>query len=106
MIYPTPRKHREILGSPYMDLLRIFSDRLSSPDTKYLLVIGSSLPDEHINVIVSAALRRPDFNLFVVDPALETSRIKNTLGDSPGIHAVLRFKLEDFTNALKNGGQP
>jgi len=103
MIYPTPRKHREILGAPYLDLLRLFGDRLMAPQTKYLLVIGSSFPDEHINGIIASALRRPDFNLFVVNPALKTSRVKTMLGDSPRIHEVLPYRLEDFTRVCQLG---
>ena len=64
MIYPTPAKEGQILGSPYSDLFREFQGRIVR-EQSVLLVMGYSFSDEHINNIIYQALTIPSFRLVV-----------------------------------------
>ncbi len=55
LIYPTPLKQKQSLGSPYTDIIREFQTKLSLPNS-VLFVIGYSFSDEHINNIVYQSL--------------------------------------------------
>jgi hypothetical protein len=103
MIFPTPRKHGEVLGYPYIELHRFFADALAG-EAKYMLAIGTSFPDEHINTVVAGALRRESFNLFVVDPALTKDDVESRLGmPGPRIHPVMKLEFGRFVAQLKKG---
>lgn len=55
LIYPNPLKQNASLGSPYVDLIREFQNRLLKPHG-VLFVIGYSFSDEHINNAIYQAL--------------------------------------------------
>jgi len=104
MIFPTPRKHGEVLGPPYLELHRLFADCLASA-SRYMLAIGTSFPDEHINTVVANALRDDRFNLFVVDPSLTRSDIEAKLrSQTPRIHHAIHLPFDSFVDELKKGG--
>ena len=68
LIYPTPAKYGEILGSPYSELFRRFAGALARPQSA-LFVIGYGFGDEHVNAIIRQALAIPSFTLVIVDPS-------------------------------------
>ena len=51
LIYPTPLKQSQSLGSPYSDLIREFQTKLSQ-NNSVLFIIGYSFSDEHLNNII------------------------------------------------------
>lgn len=55
LIYPTPLKQTQSLGSPYADLIREFQTKLSLPNSA-IFIIGYSFSDEHLNNIIYQAL--------------------------------------------------
>lgn len=55
LIYPTPLKQNQSLGSPYADLIREFQAKLMLPNSA-LFIIGYSFSDEHLNNIIYQAL--------------------------------------------------
>lgn len=55
LIYPTPLKQSQSLGSPYSDLIREFQTKLSLPNST-IFIIGYSFSDEHLNNIIYQAL--------------------------------------------------
>ena len=55
LIYPTPLKQSQSLGTPYADLIREFQTKLSQPNS-VIFIIGYSFSDEHINNIIYQAL--------------------------------------------------
>ena len=55
LIYPTPLKQNQSLGSPYSDLIREFQTKLSLPNS-VLFIIGYSFRDEHLNNIIYQVL--------------------------------------------------
>jgi hypothetical protein len=77
LIYPTPAKYGETLGSPYSELFRRFAGALARPQS-VLFVVGYGFGDEHVNAIIRQALAVPSFTLVIVDPA-PTSKFVTTL---------------------------
>ena len=55
MIYPTPLKQNQSLGSPYSDIIREFQTKLALQNT-VIFTIDSSFRDEHINNIIYQSL--------------------------------------------------
>jgi len=55
LIYPTPLKQAQSLGSPYADIIREFQTKLSLPNS-VIFIIGYSFSDEHLNNIIYQAL--------------------------------------------------
>jgi len=55
LIYPTPMKQSQSLGTPYADIIREFQTKLSQPNS-VIFIIGYSFSDEHINNIIYQAL--------------------------------------------------
>ncbi|TXL03598.1 hypothetical protein BMR07_14765 [Methylococcaceae bacterium CS1] len=55
LIYPTPLKQNQSLGSPYSDLIREFQTKLAQPNS-VLFIIGYSFSDEHLNNIIYQSL--------------------------------------------------
>lgn len=55
LIYPTPLKQNQSLGSPYADLIREFQAKLTLQNS-VLFIIGYSFSDEHLNNIIYQAL--------------------------------------------------
>jgi len=100
MIFPTPRKHGEILGPPYLELHRLLADSLERT-SRYVLAVGTSFPDEHINTVIASALRQSTFNLFVVNPNLSKSEVETKLSiPSPRIHNPIRLDFKQFVKEL------
>ena len=64
MIYPSPAKQEQSLGSPYSDLFREFQGRVVQ-EQSVLIVIGYSFSDKHINNIIYQALTIPSFRLII-----------------------------------------
>lgn len=75
LIYPTPAKYGETLGSPYSELFRRFATTLARPQS-VLFVIGYGFGDEHVNAIIRQALAVPSFTLVIVDPAPKNDFVK------------------------------
>lgn len=55
LIYPTPLKQTQSLGTPYADLIREFQTKLSQPNS-VIFIIGYSFNDEHLNNIIYQSL--------------------------------------------------
>lgn len=55
LIYPTPLKQSQSLGTPYADLIRGFQTKLSQPNS-VIFIIGYSFSDEHLNNIIYQSL--------------------------------------------------
>ena len=55
LIYPTPLKQAQSLGSPYADLIREFQTKLSLTNS-VIFIIGYSFSDEHLNNIIYQSL--------------------------------------------------
>jgi hypothetical protein len=75
LIYPTPAKYGETLGSPYSELFRRFAGALARPQS-VLFVVGYGFGDEHVNAIIRQALAVPSFTLVIVDPAPKSQFVK------------------------------
>ena len=75
LIYPTPAKYGETLGSPYSELFRRFAAALARPQS-VLFVIGYGFGDEHVNAVIRQALAVPSFTLVIVDPAPKSDFVK------------------------------
>ncbi len=75
LIYPTPAKYGETLGSPYSELFRRFAGALARPQS-VLFVIGYGFGDEHVNAIIRQALAVPSVTLVIVDPAPNSEFVK------------------------------
>jgi hypothetical protein len=75
LIYPTPAKYGETLGSPYSELFRRFAGALARPQS-VLFVIGYGFGDEHVNAIIRQALAVPSFTLVIVDPVPNSEFVK------------------------------
>ncbi len=55
LVYPAPTKQNLSLGSPYVDLIRLFQEKLLEHNS-VLFVCGYSFGDEHINNVIYRAL--------------------------------------------------
>jgi len=65
LIFPTPLKQNQSLGSPYADLIREFQAKLTLPNA-VLFIIGYSFSDEHLNNIIYQALASNPSILLVI----------------------------------------
>ena len=75
LIYPTPAKYGETLGSPYSELFRRFASTLTRAQS-VLFVIGYGFGDDHVNAIIRQALATPSFTLVIVDPAPKSDFVR------------------------------
>jgi len=82
LIYPTPLKQTQSLGSPYTDLLREFQKKLLLPNN-VLIIIGFSMRDEHINNIIYQSLTiNASLNIVLLaDPEKETLKSLKEIND-------------------------
>lgn len=69
-ILPTSEKLAQTLSMPFGDIFRLFRERLSQPQT-FFLVIGCGLGDEHVNLAIERALANPSLVMLVVDPCMD-----------------------------------
>ena len=76
-ILPTENKFVQTLGLPYAHLFRALHQRLQEPQT-FLLVLGYSFGDEHINRIIEDAMTNPNLVMLVLNPACD-KRLKARL---------------------------
>ena len=98
MIYPTPAKEGQSLGSPYSDLFREFQGRVVR-EQSVLLVMGYSFSDEHINNIIYQALTIPSFRLIIfADPDSEGDIAKIKALEDPRIWIIGGSNKEHFFN--------
>lgn len=65
MIYPTPKKDRTTLMTPYSDLMRSMQQTIVK-NNSVLITLGYSFSDVHINRIILNALSNPTFKLIVL----------------------------------------
>jgi SIR2-like domain len=73
MIPPQRRKASDTGAPPYSTLWSHFRDvlTLDTPNINRLIVIGYSMRDEHVNVVLANALHRPDFTMIILTKTLE-----------------------------------
>ena len=78
MIPPQRRKASDTGAPPYSTLWSAFRNllTLASPNIKRLFVLGYSMRDEHVNVILEHALSRPDFSMVILSSGLEPAILK------------------------------
>lgn len=69
-ILPTANKFVQTLALPFAHLFRSLHQRLQVPQT-FLLVIGYSFGDEHINAVIDDAMTNPSLVLLVVTPSAD-----------------------------------
>ncbi|PIP20148.1 MAG: hypothetical protein COX40_06365 [Candidatus Omnitrophica bacterium CG23_combo_of_CG06-09_8_20_14_all_40_11] len=99
MIFPTPQKYQEVLGFPYIELLRRFSNVIENK-CRYLLVIGYSFQDLHINSIIKESIKNPGFNLYIIDPELKYSYATSLFGEHRQIREPINLKFKDFIKQI------
>jgi hypothetical protein len=99
MIFPTPSKYSETYSSPYMDLYEAF--RRTLQEAEFLLAVGTSFPDRHINSAIKAFLRRDNTHLYLVDPNLCHEELHNRLGEHDTIKPVIKMGFKGFVEALE-----
>ena len=108
LIYPTPLKQNQILGSPYADLIREFQAKLTLQNS-VLFVIGYSFSDEHLNNIIYQALASNTSLSVVVfgdhDKCLLSrigdSRVYRFFGEAVDSEGV-KTKVHYFEHIVKN----
>ena len=67
LVYPAPTKQNLSLGSPYVDLIRLFQEKLLEHNS-VLFVCGYSFSDEHINNVIYRALAvNASLNLVILN---------------------------------------
>lgn len=107
MIYPTPLKYNQTLGSPYSDLFREFQKNLMQSNN-VLIVIGYSFGDEHINNLIYQAFTIPSFRLIIFGEPQSNSELKKLKGlDDPRVWIIggqtdEGEKLHYFENMVNN----
>lgn len=78
LVYPAPTKQNLSLGSPYVDLIRLFQEKLLEHNS-VLFVCGYSFSDEHINNVIYRALAvNASLNLVILNDLKDTHPLRNT----------------------------
>jgi hypothetical protein len=78
LVYPAPTKQNLSLGSPYVDLIRLFQEKLLEHNS-VLFVCGYSFSDEHINNVIYRALAvNASLNLVILNDLGETHALRTT----------------------------
>lgn len=94
LIYPTPMKQNQSLGSPYSDIIREFQAKLTQQNSA-LFIIGYSFSDEHLNNIIYQALAsNPSISLVIFGDHPKCAL--TTIGDN---------RIYRFSGTLEKGGQ-
>jgi len=99
LIYPTPLKQSQSLGSPYADLIREFQTKLSLPNS-VIFIVGYSFSDEHLNNIIYQALASNSSISVVIFgeykncplAKIEDSRIYQIFGTDQGSNKIHYFE--------------
>ncbi len=99
MIFPTPSKYSQAFNNPYMDLYQAFRRTLEM--TEFLLVVGTSFPDGHINSAIKSFLAKDNALMYVVDPCVNNGCICKKLGECDGIQPVISIGFKDFIDELQ-----
>ena len=99
MIFPTPGKYSETYSSPYMDLYEAF--RRTLQQAEFLLAVGTSFPDKHVNSAIKAFLRRDNTHLYLVDPNLSREVLEQRLGEHDTIKPVIKMGFKKFIEAME-----
>lgn len=78
LVYPAPTKQNLSLGSPYVDLIRLFQEKLLEHNS-VLFVCGYSFSDEHINNVIYRALAvNASLNLVILNDLGEAHALRTT----------------------------
>lgn len=78
LVYPAPTKQNLSLGSPYVDLIRLFQEKLLEHNS-VLFVCGYSFSDEHINNVIYRALAvNASLNLVILNDLKDTHPLRKT----------------------------
>ena len=99
MIFPTPGKYSETYSSPYMDLYEGF--RRTLQEAEFLLAVGTSFPDKHINSAIKAFVRRDNTHLYLVDPSFTDQRLRSALGEYDTVKPVIKTGFKNFVESLE-----
>ena len=120
MIYPTPLKQNQRLGSPYSDLIREFQTKLALANS-VLFIIGYSFSDEHLNNIIYQTLASNSsisiviFGEYANAPlsSINDSRIYRVFGENSAkekihyfeyiVNSILPFSDENKDKTLIDG---
>ena len=95
MILPTANKFADTLLMPYAHMFRAFYDRLSVPQT-FLMVLGYSFGDSHVNQMIETALTNPSLVMLVVEPNPKSETIERIRRySSSGARAFVLTSSED-----------
>jgi len=95
IILPTANKFADTLLMPYAHMFRAFYDRLSVPQT-FLMVIGYSFSDSHVNQMIETALTNPSLVMLVVEPNPQSETIERIRRySSSGARAFVLTSSED-----------
>jgi thiamine pyrophosphate-dependent acetolactate synthase large subunit-like protein len=82
-----------------MDLYEAF--RRTLQEAEFLLAVGTSFPDKHINSAIKAFLRRDNTHLYLVDPNLSPEVLHERLGEHDTIKPVIKMGFKEFVEALE-----
>ena len=78
LVYPAPTKQNLSLGSPYVDLIRLFQEKLLEHNS-VLFVCGYSFGDEHINNVIYRALAvNASLNVVVLNDLGDNHPLRKT----------------------------
>ena len=120
LIYPTPLKQNQSLGSPYSDLIREFQTKLALANS-VLFIIGYSFSDEHLNNIIYQTLASNSsisiviFGEYANAPlsSINDSRIYRVFGENSAkekihyfeyiVNSILPFSDENKDKTLIDG---
>lgn len=100
MIYPTPKKDRSTLMTPYSDLMRNMQQTIVK-NNSVLITLGYSFSDDHINRIILNALSNPTFKLIVLGQGENIQKLIE-LGDKRIIVVNSPDKIHYFHNFVNN----
>lgn len=78
LVYPAPTKQNLSLGSPYVDLIRLFQEKLLEHNS-VLFVCGYSFGDEHINNVIYRALAvNASLSLVILNDLKDSHPLRKT----------------------------
>jgi thiamine pyrophosphate-dependent acetolactate synthase large subunit-like protein len=82
-----------------MDLYEGF--RRTLQEAEFLLAVGTSFPDRHINSAIKSFLKRDNTHLYLVDPHLSSELLHRRLGEHDTIKPVIKMGFKGFVEALE-----
>ena len=100
LVYPAPTKQNLSLGSPYVDLIRLFQEKLLEHNS-VLFVCGYSFSDEHINNVIYRALAvNASLNLVILNDLKDTHPLRKT--EDSRVYNIWSDCSEEKSNDAKN----